>query len=209
MRECEQLKHALGLPYKSKKAKSNKNDDQNGDQRFNNRKRRPDRRDYHDRRPYLRNDDKIDTIISATTTTITDPMTTVATIATTGVMTERVITVTTSTITAEMISVMTIAARMTTTVTAAIAKSYHHHHHLKGATLTVRFNQPTERSTFVGGRQATKSNNQLRSNAREIGHVNTETPQPLRWSEFPITFSKKDHWSTYQTPGPTSWSLTP
>jgi hypothetical protein len=29
---------------------------------------------------------------------------------------------------------------------------------------------------------------------REIGLVNTETPQPLRWSEFPITFSRKDHW---------------
>jgi hypothetical protein len=28
----------------------------------------------------------------------------------------------------------------------------------------------------------------------EIGQVNTETPQPLRWSEYPITFSRKDHW---------------
>jgi hypothetical protein len=45
-----------------------------------------------------------------------------------------------------------------------------------------------------GGRQATKSNRQIRSNTREIRHVNTETPQPLRWSEFPIIFSKKDHW---------------
>jgi hypothetical protein len=45
-----------------------------------------------------------------------------------------------------------------------------------------------------GGRQATKSNKQIRSNTREIRHVNTETPQPLRWSEFPIIFSKKDHW---------------
>jgi hypothetical protein len=25
-------------------------------------------------------------------------------------------------------------------------------------------------------------------------HVNTENPRPLRWSEFPITFSRKDHW---------------
>jgi hypothetical protein len=25
-------------------------------------------------------------------------------------------------------------------------------------------------------------------------HVNTENPRPLRLSEFPITFSKKDHW---------------
>jgi hypothetical protein len=47
---------------------------------------------------------------------------------------------------------------------------------------------------ILGGCQATKSNRQLQSNAREIGHINTETPQPLRWSEFPITFSRKDHW---------------
>jgi hypothetical protein len=46
---------------------------------------------------------------------------------------------------------------------------------------------------------------QLRSNAREIGHVNTETPQPLRWSEFPITFSKKDHW--VHIPNPESYPL--
>jgi hypothetical protein len=39
-----------------------------------------------------------------------------------------------------------------------------------------------------------KSNRQTRSNAREIGHVNTENPGPLRWSEFPITFSRKDRW---------------
>jgi hypothetical protein len=26
-----------------------------------------------------------------------------------------------------------------------------------------------------------------------IGLINTETPQPLRWSEFPITFSRVDH----------------
>jgi hypothetical protein len=29
---------------------------------------------------------------------------------------------------------------------------------------------------IVGGRQVTKSNRQNRSNTREIGHVNTETP---------------------------------
>jgi hypothetical protein len=37
MRECEQLKHALGVPSNSKKTKSSNNDDQNGDQRFDNR----------------------------------------------------------------------------------------------------------------------------------------------------------------------------
>jgi hypothetical protein len=42
------------------------------------------------------------------------------------------IAVTTSTIIAEMIGVMTVAARMTTTIMAATARSDLHHHHLKG-----------------------------------------------------------------------------
>jgi hypothetical protein len=46
----------------------------------------------------------------------------------------------------------------------------------------------------------TKSNRHLRSKAREIGHVNTETPPPLRWSDFPITFSRKDRWVHIQDP---------
>jgi hypothetical protein len=49
--------------------------------------------------------------------------------------------------------------------------------------------------------QAIKSNRQTRSNTREIGHVNTENPRPLRWSEFPITFSRKDHWVHIPDPG--------
>jgi hypothetical protein len=43
MRECEQLKRALGVPSTSKKTRSNSNDDHNCGQRFNNRNRRPDR----------------------------------------------------------------------------------------------------------------------------------------------------------------------
>jgi hypothetical protein len=46
-----------------------------------------------------------------------------------------------------------------------------------------------------------KTNRQTRSNAREIGHVITENPRPLRWSEFPITFSRKDHWVHIPDPG--------
>jgi hypothetical protein len=42
MRECEQLKRALGVPSDSKKTKSSNNDNQNGDHRFDNRNRRPD-----------------------------------------------------------------------------------------------------------------------------------------------------------------------
>jgi hypothetical protein len=52
MRECKQLKRALGVPSTSKKTRSNNNDDRSGGQRFDNRNRRPDRRDYCGRRPY-------------------------------------------------------------------------------------------------------------------------------------------------------------
>jgi hypothetical protein len=58
MRECEQLKRALGVPSTSKKTRSNNNDDRSRGQCFDNRNRRPDRRDYRDRRPYPRNDDR-------------------------------------------------------------------------------------------------------------------------------------------------------
>jgi hypothetical protein len=58
MRECEQLKRALGVLSTSKRTRSNNNDDWNGGQRFDNCNRRPDRRDYRDRRPYPRNDDR-------------------------------------------------------------------------------------------------------------------------------------------------------
>jgi hypothetical protein len=56
MRECEQLKCALGVSSTSKKTRSNNNDDLNGGQRFDNHNRRPDRRDYRDHRPYPCND---------------------------------------------------------------------------------------------------------------------------------------------------------
>jgi hypothetical protein len=58
MRECEQLKRALRVPSTSKKTRSNSNDGRSGGRRFDNRNRRPDRRDYRDRRPYPRNDNR-------------------------------------------------------------------------------------------------------------------------------------------------------
>jgi hypothetical protein len=54
-----------------------------------------------------------------------------------------------------------------------------------------------------------KTNRPTRSNAREIGHVNLENPRPLRWSEFPITFSTKDHLVHIPDPELIRWSLTP
>jgi hypothetical protein len=58
MRECEQLKRALRVSSTSKKTRSHNNNDGNGGQCFDNRNRRLDRRDYRDRRPYPRNDDR-------------------------------------------------------------------------------------------------------------------------------------------------------
>jgi hypothetical protein len=54
---------------------------------------------------------------------------------------------------------------------------------------------------IVGGREAIKSNRQTRSNDGEIRHVNIENPGTLRWSEFPIIFSRKDHWVHIPDPG--------
>jgi hypothetical protein len=145
MREYKQLKRALGVPSESKKAKSNNNDDLNGDQRFDNRNCRPDRCDYRDRRPYRRNNDRDrrdyrrdnrrdDRCDDYRRNDRNDRVTT-----------KRMIVVITNAMTAEMID----AVRATTTATTATARSnlHHHHHHLKGATLMVHFNQPTERST--------------------------------------------------------------
>jgi hypothetical protein len=49
MRECKQLKCSLGIPLEPKKTKSGNNDNQNNGCRYDNRNRRPDRRDYRDR----------------------------------------------------------------------------------------------------------------------------------------------------------------
>jgi hypothetical protein len=96
-----------------------------------------------------------------------------------------------------MIGVMIDAARTTTTVRCDL-----HHQHLKGADPNGAFQSANREINFiVGGHLATKSHRQPRSNAREIGLVNTKTPQPLRWSELQITFSRKDHWIHIPDPG--------
>jgi hypothetical protein len=200
MRECEQLKRALGVPSTSKKTRSNSNDDRNGGQRFDNRNRRPDRRDYRDRRPYPRNDDRDrrdyrrddrrDDYRRDDRTNRRD-------------RSDR-------------------------------RDDRHDDHHNdqrddrhrqddhnrqdsnrkertpppppKGGNPNDAFQKANREINFiVGGRQAIKRNRQTRSNAREIGHVNTENPRPLRWSEFPITFSRKDHW--VHIPDPETYPL--
>jgi hypothetical protein len=143
MRECEQLKRALGVPSDSKKTKSNSNDDRNVGQRFDNYNRRPDRRDYRDRRSYHHNDDRDrcdyrrDYHRDVYRRNDHDD----------NVTTARVISVTTSVTTDETIDAMIDVAKTTTTATTTITRSDLHRHHLKGATPTVRSSRPIERST--------------------------------------------------------------
>jgi hypothetical protein len=130
---------------------------------------------------------EIDVIIAATTAVMivatTGVTTTVATIVMKTIATIKGMTVAmTSTMTAAMIGVMIDVTRTTTTATTTTARSVLHHHHQKGGNPNGAFQTANSQINFIaGGRQGTKSNRQLRSNAREIRHINTKTPQPLCW----------------------------
>jgi hypothetical protein len=188
MRECMQLKRALGVSSTSKKTKCNNNEDRYGAQRYDNRNRRPNRRDYRDRRPYRRNDnrdrcdyhhdDRRDDYRRNDRNDRREDR-----------KDDR---------------------RDDQRNDHRDDRRRHDDHNRndnnnrkersppsppKGGNPNGAFKSANREIKFiVGGRQATKSNKQNRSNAREIGQVNTENPQPLCWSEFPITFSRKDHW---------------
>jgi hypothetical protein len=203
MKECEQLKHALGVPSESKKAKSDNNDDQNSNRRYGNRNRRPDRCDYCDRRPYGRNDDwdrrdyhrdyrrddrrddyrRNDRHEDNFTDRRDDRRDDQRNDRRDDWRDDR-------------------RRQDDHNCNDNNRKERSPPPPPKVGNLNGAFQTANREIKFiVGGRQATKSNRQLRSNAREIGHVNTETPQPLRWSEFPITFSKKDLWVHIPDPG--------
>jgi hypothetical protein len=145
MRECEQLKRALGVPSTSKKTKRNSNDDRNGGQRFDNRNRRLDRQDYRDRRPYPRNDDRDLQIIAATITVTTNATTTVAMTALTGAT--KVIVVAIATMIVTTTDTMIDVAKTTRIAWTATGRTRHLRHRPKGATPMVHSRKPTARST--------------------------------------------------------------
>jgi hypothetical protein len=99
---------------------------------------------------------------------------------------------------------------MTTTATAANARSDLHHHHPKGATLMVRFNQPTERSTSSS--VVARRPKAIGSSDQTQGRSGTST---LKLHNLCVGRSSqslslgKIIGSTYLTQGPTRWSLTP
>jgi hypothetical protein len=144
----------------------------------------------------------INEVTVATTAAMTDATTIVAMTTMTGV--------TTSAATAEMIGVMTNVARTTTTVTTTTAKSDLHRHHLKGATLMVRFSQPTERSTSssaVAKRpKVTGSFDQMQGRSG----MSTQRLHNLcvDRSSQSLSLGKIIGYISL-TPGPTRWLLTP
>jgi hypothetical protein len=131
MRECEQLKRALGVLSTSKKTKSNNNDDWDGDQPYENRSRRIDVITVI-AGPTVAMTTGIDVTIAATTTAMTDVTTIVAMTAMTDAKITRMIAVTTSTTITGMTDVMTDIAKTTATATTTTAKNGLHHHRLKG-----------------------------------------------------------------------------
>jgi hypothetical protein len=85
---------------------------------------------------------------------------------------------------------MIVVDKMTTTAAATTARG----------NPMVHFRPPTGRSTslLAVAKQPRATDNIDQTQGRS---VNTETPQPLRWSKYPITFSRKDHWVHILDPG--------
>ena len=48
---------------------------------------------------------------------------------------------------------------------------------------------------IIGGPTAFKGRREQKIEAREINAISTTPIQPLRWSETPVSFSKRDHWT--------------
>jgi hypothetical protein len=210
MRDCEQLKRALGVPSDSKKTESNNNDDRNSGQRF----------DIVTvdlinvitmiTGPIVIMMTGINVIIAATITVMTDATITVATTITTGVTTAGMVAATTSATTGETTDAMIDVAKMTIIATTTITKSGLYHHRLKGATPMVCSNQLTERSTsssMVAKRaKATNKSDQMQ------GRSGMSTPKPHSLcvgSSSQSLFLRNIIGSTSPTPRHTRWSLTP
>jgi hypothetical protein len=155
----------------------------------------------------------IDVITSATTAVMTGATTTVAMTAMTGAATTKVtvvmIAMTIVTTTSEMTNIMIDVVRMTTVTTTTTGRSGPRRHHPKGQPNGAFQKANCEINSIVGGHPAITSNRQTRLNAREIRHVNTENPRPLRWSDSQSLSPGKIIGFTSLTPGPILWSSTP
>jgi uncharacterized membrane protein len=154
MRECEQLKRALGVPSECKKAKSDNNDDQKTNRRYDNRNRNLINAITMTADPIVATTTGINVIIATTTVAMIIAMTDVTpivapiamkTTTTIGGMTVATI----SAMIATTTGVMIVVARTTITTTTITARSALHHRRQKGATPMVCSKPPTEKSTSL------------------------------------------------------------
>jgi hypothetical protein len=207
MRECEQLKRALGVPSDSKKTKSNNNDDRNDGQRTT--------VDLIDviiviTDPIIATMTGIDFIIAATIAAITDATITIAMTITAGVTTAGMVATTTSVMTGETIDVMIDVAKMTIIATTTIAKSGLYHHCLKAATPMVHSSRPTERSTSSSA--VAERPKAIDRSDQTQGRSGMSTPKRrslcVGLSSQSLSPGKIIG-STSSIPGHTRWSLTP
>jgi hypothetical protein len=143
MRECEQLKHALGVSPDSRKPRATTTTTRMAASISTTGTVNLIDVISAIADPILAMTTGIDVIIIATITA----MTTVAMTKMTGVTTTGMIIVTTSVTTVEKIGVMIDVVKTTTIAMTTIGKSELHHHRLKGETPMVRSSQPTEKST--------------------------------------------------------------
>jgi hypothetical protein len=150
---------------------------------------------------------RIDVTIAATTAVMTDAMTIVGMTTKTDAKIARMIAVTMIVGTTD---VMTGDSKTTTTNTITTVKNGLHHHHLKGATPPARSKWPNERltSSLVVTKRP-KATDRNRSNAREIGQVNTENRSLCVGLNSQSLSPIKIIGFTSPTTGPTRWSLTP
>jgi hypothetical protein len=207
MRECEQLKRALGVPSEPKKTNSGNNDEQNSSRHYDNRNRRPDRRNYHDRRPYHRNEDRDRRDYHCDIAAMIATMIDVTTIA--AKITRRTTTTTTVMNTATT-GMMIVAITTITTITTTVVRSLLLYHHQKAAIPMARSRTPTDKPTSssaaVKKLKATGSSDQTQGISAK-STLKLDNPY-VGWST-PSLSQRKTIGCTYQTPRPTRWSSTP
>jgi hypothetical protein len=175
MRECEQLKCALGVPFASKKTRSNNNATAtvvNASTIVT--------VDLIDEitvtaGPIIAMMTGTDVIITATTAVMTDATTTVAMTATTGVTTTEVLVVMIAMMITTMTDVMIDVTRTTTIARTATGRSGLLRHRPKGATPIVHYRRQTARSTSSSGvAKQSKATNRL---DQTPGRSDTSTPK--------------------------------
>jgi hypothetical protein len=146
----------------------------------------------------------IDVIIAATTAAMTDATTTVVTTALISATEVIVVMIATMIVTTTGATID--VARTTITAKTTTARRGHLCHRPNGATPMVHSRRTTARSTsLLVVAKRSKPTGRLDRTPGRSGTSTLKFQEPLRWSEFPVTFSRKDHW--VHIPDPRTYPL--